>query len=142
MLFSSVHIVDMHSFNFIKIFSFDINNRYFYCFAYWLLLSSFLVIVFVTHTCFLLQKFFLFISSSGFSCFCHWVCLRTRKSQKVLIRNFFEVLRLCIRFPSNGNRQQRAVFYLESFILISGISGFSFFAIEHIRKSGNHGKFL
>ena len=31
--------------------------------------------------------------------------------------------------------------YLESFLLISGISGFSFFAIEHIRKPGNHGKF-
>ena len=30
---------------------------------------------------------------------------------------------------------------LESFLLISGISGFSFFAIEHIRKPGNHGKF-
>ena len=26
------------------------------------------------------------------------------------------------------------VFYLESFLLISGISGFPFFAIEHIRK--------
>ena len=32
-------------------------------------------------------------------------------------------------------------FYLESFLLISGISGFSFFAIEHIRKHGIHGKF-
>ena len=32
------------------------------------------------------------------------------------------------------------VFYLESFLLISGISGFSFFAIEHIRKPGIHGK--
>ena len=31
-------------------------------------------------------------------------------------------------------------FYLESFLLISGISGFSFFAIEHIRTPGNHGK--
>ena len=28
----------------------------------------------------------------------------------------------------------------ESFLLISGISGFSFFAKEHIRKPGNHGK--
>ena len=31
---------------------------------------------------------------------------------------------------------------LESFLLISGISGFSFFAIEHIQNPGNHGKFL
>ena len=31
------------------------------------------------------------------------------------------------------------LFYLESFLLISGISGFSFFAIEHIRKLGDHG---
>ena len=30
------------------------------------------------------------------------------------------------QFPSNGNRQQWAAFYLESFLLISGISGFSF----------------
>ena len=92
MLFSSVHIVRMHSFNFIKIFSFDISNRYFYCFAYWLLLSSFIVIVFVTHTCSAGESF-LFISSSGFLCFCHRACLRTRKLQKVLISNFFEVLR-------------------------------------------------
>ena len=28
----------------------------------------------------------------------------------------------------------------ESFLLISGISGFSFFAKEHIHKPGNHGK--
>ena len=31
-------------------------------------------------------------------------------------------------------------FYLESILLISSISGFSFFAIEHIRKPGIHGK--
>ena len=30
---------------------------------------------------------------------------------------------------------------LESFLLISGISGFSLFAIEHIRKPENHGNF-
>ena len=80
------------SFTFIKIFSFDITNRYFYCLAYWLL-SSFLVIVFVTHT-FSAVESFLFILSSRFSCFCHRVCSRTRKPQKVLISNFFEVLRL------------------------------------------------
>ena len=45
------------------------------------------------------------------------------------------------QFPSNGNRKQWVLFYLESFLLISGVSGFSFFAIEHIRKPGNHGKF-
>ena len=61
--------VYMHSFNFIKILSFDITNRYFHCFVNWLLLSWFLVIVFVSHTCFLLQKVFLFISSSGFKLF-------------------------------------------------------------------------
>ena len=37
---------------------------------------------------------FLFISSSGLSCFYHRVCSRTRKPQRVLISNFFEVLRL------------------------------------------------
>ena len=30
-------------------------------------------------------------------------------------------------------------FYLESFLLISDISGFPFFNIEHIQKPGNHG---
>ena len=45
------------------------------------------------------------------------------------------------QFSSNGNRKQWVLFYLESFLLISGISGFSFFVIEHIRKPGNHGKF-
>ena len=92
MLFSSVHIVHMHSFNFIKILSFDISNRYFYCFACWLLLSSSLVIVFVTHT-FSAVESFLFISSFRFSCFCHRVCLRTREPHNVLISNFCEVLR-------------------------------------------------
>ena len=32
-------------------------------------------------------------------------------------------------------------FYLRSLLWISGISGFSLFAIEHIRKPGIHGKF-
>ena len=32
-------------------------------------------------------------------------------------------------------------FYLESFLSISGVSGFSFFTIEHIRKPGIYGKF-
>ena len=32
--------------------------------------------------------------------------------------------------------------YLESFPLISGISGFSFFAIEHIRKPGTTESFI
>ena len=32
-------------------------------------------------------------------------------------------------------------FYLEGVLLISSISEFSFFAIEHIRKPGYHGKF-
>ena len=32
-------------------------------------------------------------------------------------------------------------FYLESFLLISDISWFLLFAIEHIQKPGNHGKF-
>ena len=33
------------------------------------------------------------------------------------------------------------LFYLASFLWISGISEFSFFTTEHIRKPGNHGKF-
>ena len=45
------------------------------------------------------------------------------------------------QFSSNGSRKTIGVFNLESFLLISGISGFSFFAIEYIRKHGNHGKF-
>ena len=81
-------MVHMHSFNFIKIFRFDISNRYFYCFAYWLLLRSFLVIVFSA------IENVLFISSSGFSCFCHIVCSRTGKPQKVLISKLFKVLTL------------------------------------------------
>ena len=86
----------MHSFNFIKIFSFDISN---------LVTDIFIV----SHISYFLQfasncvcyphmfspvEGFLFISSSGFSCFCQRVCSRTRKPQKVLIStNFFEVLR-------------------------------------------------
>ena len=146
-----------------------------------------------THV-FCCRKFF--ISSSGFLCFCHRVCSRTRKPQKVLISNFFEVLRLYLilstflsipcaegttlikqcskvstktyhwslkvvllfflrpncyldiklvaflQFPSNSNHQERAVFYLESFLLISGSSRFLLFATEHIQKPGNHRKFL
>ena len=89
----------MHSFNFIKIFSFDISNRYFYCFAYWLLLSSFLVIVFVTHTVmFSAVESFLLIFSSEFSCFCHRLCSRTRKPRKVLISNFFRGLKILSYF--------------------------------------------
>ena len=38
------------------------------------------------------------------------------------------------QFSRNSNRKQLVLFYLESFLLISGISGFSFFVIEHIRK--------
>ena len=39
------------------------------------------------------------------------------------------------QFSSNGNCKQCVLFYVESFLLISGISWFSFFVIEHIRKS-------
>ena len=45
------------------------------------------------------------------------------------------------QFSSNDDRKQWVLFYLESFLLISGISGFSFFVIEHIGKPRNHGKF-
>ena len=93
MLFSNVHIVYMHSFNFIKIFSFDITNRYSYYFVNWLLLSSFLVIVFVSHTFSAIESF-LFISCSRFSCFLNGLCSRNGKPQKVLISKLFEVLRL------------------------------------------------
>ena len=104
MLFSIVHVVYMHSFDFIKIyyiFSFDITNRHFYCFGNWLLLSSFLVILFGSHAYFLFYKVFclfpvLGFRFSGFSflCFCHRVCSRTRKPQEGLISKFFEILRL------------------------------------------------
>ena len=33
------------------------------------------------------------------------------------------------------------VFYLQSFLLISGIFDLLFFALEHIQKHGDHGKF-
>ena len=45
------------------------------------------------------------------------------------------------QFSSNGNHKQWVLFNLESFLLISGIFGFSLFVIEHIRKPENHGKF-
>ena len=45
------------------------------------------------------------------------------------------------QFSSNENRKQWVLFYLQSFLLIYGISGFSFFVIEDIRKPGNHGRF-
>ena len=92
MLFSSVYIVYMHSFNFIKIFSFGITNRYFYCFVNWLLLSSFLVTVFVSRTFSAIESFL--FPAPGVSCFHHRLCLRNRKPQKVLISKLFEVLRL------------------------------------------------
>ena len=38
-------------------------------------------------------------------------------------------------------RQQWVLFDLESFVLISGVSVFSFFIIGLIRKHGIHGKF-
>ena len=41
-------------------------------------------------------------------------------------------------FLAMATVNNRCFFYLESFILISDFSGFSFFAIEHIQK---HGKF-
>ena len=47
-------------------------------------------------------------------------------------------LEVFYQFSSNGNRKQWVFFYLESFLLISDISGFSFFAIEHIRKPEAH----
>ena len=46
------------------------------------------------------------------------------------------------QFSSNGKRLTLGVFfYFESFLFISGFSGFSFVAIEHIRKRRIHGKF-
>ena len=42
---------------------------------------------------------------------------------------------------ANGNCQQWVFSNLEGFFMISGVSGFSYFAIKHIRKHGNHGKF-
>ena len=83
----------MHSFNFIKIFSFDITNRYFRCLVNLLILSSFLAIGFLSHTFSAIESFF-FISSSGFSCFRHRLCSKNGKPQKVLINKLFEVLRL------------------------------------------------
>ena len=109
MLFSSVHIVYMHSFNFIKIyyyiFSFDITNIYFYCFGNWLVLSSFLVIVFVSHAYFLLYKVFCLFPVRGFRVFATECVFpqRIQKPQKVLISKLFEVWRLYLilnTFPS------------------------------------------
>ena len=45
------------------------------------------------------------------------------------------------QFSSNIKAFRLGLLDLESFLLISGVSGFSFFAIEHIRKPGNHEKF-
>ena len=58
-----VFILCICSFNFMKIFSFHITNKYFYCFVNWVLLSSFLVIVFVSHCAHMfsaVESFFLF----------------------------------------------------------------------------------
>ena len=79
----------MHSFNFFKIyeyiFSFFITNRYF-CFGNLLLLSSFLVIVFVNHAYFLLYTVFCLFPVPGFRVFAI-ECLREpgnlKKFQKV-----------------------------------------------------------
>ena len=54
----------------------------------------------------------LFISSSGFSCFCHRVCLRTRKPQKLLISNFLTF-----------NRGIKTLYYFEHFSKHSECSG-------------------
>ena len=45
------------------------------------------------------------------------------------------------QFSSNIKALTFGTLDSESFLLISDISGFSFFAIEHIRKPGNHRKF-
>ena len=45
------------------------------------------------------------------------------------------------QFYSNANRKTMSVFNLERFLFIYSISEFSFFAIKHIIKHGNHGKF-
>ena len=50
---------------------------------------------------------------------------------------------ICMSYPTI-NKDYYYYYYffdLETFLLISGISGFSVFAIEHIRKPGIHGKF-
>ena len=67
-----------------------------------------------------------------------WLFLLLKNGKKWYLDTKSEV---CYQFSSNGNRKQWVFFYLESFLLISDISGFSFFVIEHIRKPGNHGKF-
>ena len=45
------------------------------------------------------------------------------------------------QFSSNLNHKQWVLFYLETFLSISGISGFLLFVMEHIPKPINHGKF-
>ena len=85
---------------------------------------------------------------------CKWLFLLLKPKWYLDIK-----LEAFYQFSSNGNRKQWVLFYLESFLLISGIfgflvlfdlesfllisgfSGFSFFATEHIRKPRNHGKF-
>ena len=45
------------------------------------------------------------------------------------------------QFSSDDIHKQGMLFYLESFLLISGLSGFTFFVMEPIWKPGNHRKF-
>ena len=97
MLFCSVHFVHMHSFNLIKIFSFDIISiRYF------------------PHMFSAVESFFVYIRSR-LSCFCHRVCSRTRKPQTVLISNFFKVLRFsyfehfCKHSVRSGHNSHKAM---------------------------------
>ena len=67
---------------------------------------------------------------------CKWLFLLLKPKWYLDIK-----LEAFYQFSSNGNRKQWVLFYLESFLLIFGISGFSSFVMEHIRKPGNHGKF-
>ena len=75
--------------------------------------------------------------------FCHRPYLKTPKPWKILISSAFEVLRLFIWFEHSSRDFVHSEHNLqrETFLLISGISGLSFFNIEDIRKSGNHVKF-
>ena len=60
---------------------------------------------------------------------CKWLFLLLKPKWYLDIK-----LEAFYQFSSNGNRKQWVLFYLESFLLISGISWFSFFVIEHIQK--------
>ena len=70
---------------------------------------------------------------------CKWLFLLLKPKWHLDIK--LEVLTRFLAMAIVNNVNNCKLFYLESFLLISGICGFSFFVIKHIPKPKNHRKF-